>query len=77
MSVNGFTNRYEIKYLVEARRIDEIKAKLAGFFEPDPNAVDGAGYYVYSIYFDSPLHRFYSEKREGQLTRIKPRIRTS
>lgn len=76
MYLNAFTNRYEVKYLVETRRIDEIKAKLAGFFNPDRHSVAGAGYYVCSIYFDSPLHRFYSEKREGQLVRIKPRIRT-
>jgi len=76
MPQTAFTNRYEIKYLVESRRIDEIKAKLSGFFEPDPYAIADKGYYVYSIYFDSPRYNFYSEKREGQLTRIKPRIRT-
>lgn len=72
----AFTNRYEIKYLVESRRLEEVKAKLAGFFEPDPYAIADRGYFVYSIYFDSPRYNFYSEKREGQLTRIKPRIRT-
>ncbi len=76
MPPTAFTNRYEIKYLVETRRIDEIKAKLSDFFEPDPYSVADKGYYVYSIYFDSPRYNFYSEKREGQLTRIKPRIRT-
>lgn len=76
MPLTAFTNRYEIKYLVETRRIDEIKAKLSDFFEPDPYSVADKGYYVYSIYYDSPRHKYYSEKREGQLTRIKPRLRT-
>jgi hypothetical protein len=72
----AFTNRYEIKYLVETRRIDEIKEQLSDFFEPDPYSVANKGYYVYSIYYDSPSYKYYSEKREGQLTRIKPRLRT-
>jgi len=76
MLPTAFTNRYEVKYLVEMRRIDEIKAKLSDFFEPDPYAAADRGYYVYSIYFDSRRYNFYSKKREGQLTRIKPRIRT-
>lgn len=76
MTQTAFTNRYEIKYLVETRRIEEIKEKLSGFFEPDPYSIADKGYYVYSIYFDSPRYNFYTEKREGQLTRIKPRIRT-
>lgn len=71
-----FSNRFEIKYLVDTNRIDEIKDKLLGFFEPDPYSATEAGYYVYSVYFDSPRFNFYREKREGQLQRIKPRIRT-
>ncbi|MDX1482935.1 MAG: polyphosphate polymerase domain-containing protein [Alphaproteobacteria bacterium] len=71
----AFTNRYEIKYLVEATRKAELRETIGGFFSTDPNG-DSQGTYVnYSIYFDSPNYRFYGEKREGDLVRIKPRIR--
>ena len=76
MQHSTFTNRFEIKYLVEMRRLAEVKAQLLDFFEPDPYSVADSGYYIYSVYFDSPYHKFYTEKREGQLRRIKPRIRT-
>ena len=33
------------------------------------------GYYVHSIYFDSPDYRFYRAKTEGELIRMKPRLR--
>jgi len=71
----AFTNRYEIKYVVKTQRLEEIRHALSGFFEPDEWAGPGGGYYNYSIYFDSPHYDFYSEKREGNLVRIKPRIR--
>ena len=75
MSDTAFTNRYEIKYLVRMQRLEEIRDALSGFFVPDDHAGPSGGYYNYSIYYDSPLYDFYTEKREGNLTRIKPRIR--
>lgn len=75
MSDTAFTNRYEIKYLIRMQRLEEIRDALSGFFEPDVNAGPDGGYYNYSIYFDSPRYDYYTEKREGQLIRIKPRIR--
>lgn len=77
MSLNNraFTNRYEIKYLLEARELPAIEKALSGFLEPDVNCVHTGGYYNHSIYFDSPEYRYYSEKREGDLIRIKPRVR--
>jgi hypothetical protein len=57
------------------QRLEEIRDALSGFFEPDDHAGPGGGYYNYSIYFDSPHYDFYTEKREGNLVRIKPRIR--
>ncbi len=71
----AYTNRYEIKYLVETARIPELRQTLGGFFECDPNNGPQGAYVNYSIYFDSPYYRFYGEKREGELIRIKPRIR--
>lgn len=75
MSEPIFSNRYEIKYLVETRRLPEIQEALSDFFEPDVHAHGDGGYYNYSIYFDSPHYEYYSEKVEGQLTRLKPRLR--
>lgn len=69
------TSRYEIKYLVPARRMDEIKRVLGGLLIPDANNVDDQGYYNHSIYFDSPRFDAYMEKHEGQSDRVKPRVR--
>ncbi len=71
----AFTNRYEIKYFVETALIPELRRTIGGFFESDPNGGPRGAYVNYSIYFDSPYYRFYGEKREGELIRIKPRIR--
>jgi len=70
-----YSNRYEIKYLVDSHRLAEIQRALEGFLVPDENGKGTNGYFNYSIYFDSPTYRFYNEKREGDLVRIKPRIR--
>ena len=70
-----FTNRFEIKYLLDTRDLPEIQQGLRGFLEPDVNGVHSGGYYNHSIYFDSPDYRYYCEKREGTLIRIKPRVR--
>ncbi len=70
-----YTNRYEIKYLASARAVPEIEAGLLDFLVPDKNGSGIHGYYNHSIYFDSPDLRFYREKREGELVRLKPRIR--
>ena len=71
----AYTNRYEIKYLVETVRLPEVRAAIGGFFERDANGDQDGTYINQSIYFDSPQYRFYREKREGELVRIKPRIR--
>jgi hypothetical protein len=42
----------------------------------DANGTGDGGYYVHSIYLDSPDLVFLREKFEGQLTRVKPRVRT-
>jgi hypothetical protein len=79
MTSATYTNRYEIKYLVHARELPEIELGLRDFLVPDQNGGNGNGsfdgYFNYSIYFDSPDYYFYREKREGDLARIKPRIR--
>lgn len=69
------SNRYEIKYFLEMRRLPRFKQALKDFLVPDSNAGDDGGYYNYSVYFDSPGYNSYSEKHEGQQIRIKARIR--
>ena len=73
--MTAYNNRYEVKYLVETRRASEILHSLQGFFATDGNGDAEGGYYIYTVYFDSPDYQFYTEKREGEITRIKPRIR--
>lgn len=75
MTDRTFTNRYEIKYVLESRELPAIERALKGFLVPDVNGVHSGGYYNHSIYFDSPDYRYYCEKREGDLIRLKPRIR--
>ncbi len=70
-----YTNRYEIKYLTAARAMPRIEAGLLDFLVPDEKGSGARGYYNHSIYFDSPDYRFYQEKREGELVRLKPRLR--
>lgn len=75
VEARAFTNRYEIKYLLDADRLAEVQASLQDYLHTDANGSEG-GYYVHSIYFDSPDMRFLREKFEGDLIRVKPRIRT-
>jgi hypothetical protein len=72
----AFTNRYEIKYMLGAGRLTEVQEALQDYLRQDANGSVDGGYYVHSIYFDSPDMRFLREKFEGNLTRVKPRIRT-
>jgi hypothetical protein len=71
-----FTNRFEIKYLVSVKRAEKLRHSLGALFSVDENAGDMPGYYNYSIYFDSPRYHFYREKQEGNIDRMKPRLRT-
>jgi VTC domain len=71
-----YTNRYEIKYLLGADRLADVQAALQDYLRLDANGTENGGYYVHSIYFDSPDFQFLREKFEGQLTRVKPRIRS-
>lgn len=67
-------NRYELKYLVPARQVEEVRREVAARMRPDGNA--GAhGYGVWSVYYDTQGLRFYWEKIEGLRFRRKLRIR--
>lgn len=71
-----FTNRFEIKYLTTFEKAQRLRSTISEIFVTDDNAGDMDGYFNYSIYFDSPQYYFYREKQEGQLHRMKPRLRT-
>ncbi len=70
-----FTNRFEVKYLVSQQKALALKSALGDLFVTDENTHGNNGYFNYSIYFDSPRYYFYRQKLEGQLERVKPRLR--
>ena len=68
-------NRYELKYLVDARRYRGITKDLAHFMIPDAHG-DADGFYrVTSLYYDSPDLSAYWSKLDGLKFRRKLRIR--
>ena len=75
-NARAYTNRYEIKFLLGADRLADVQGALREYLRLDANGIENGGYYVHSIYFDSPDLQFLREKFEGQLTRVKPRIRS-
>lgn len=68
-------NRYEIKYLVEARSLKYLLPDLLNFLQPDANATASGFYRVSSLYFDTPDLACYRNKLDGLLFRRKLRIR--
>ncbi len=71
MGLPIFTNRYEIKYLLDPSQYSHANKLFKNLLIPDKNR----NYYNQSVYFDSTRYGFYSEKREGLYGRIKPRLR--
>jgi hypothetical protein len=68
-------NRYELKYLIDARRYRALAADLSHFLVPDSHGDPSGSYAVTSLYYDSPeLEAFYS-KIEGLKFRRKLRLR--
>jgi hypothetical protein len=68
-------NRYELKYFVPVTMIPVLAREMAAYTRPDPHDVDGKGYRVYSVYWDSPDFQFFWEKIEGYSHRRKLRFR--
>jgi SPX domain protein involved in polyphosphate accumulation len=73
-SYTATRNRFEVKYLVDTRRIAEVTAALGDHAQPDPRSGPD-GYRVFSIYWDSPGFALFWEKIEGLRDRRKFRIR--
>lgn len=68
-------NRYELKYVVDARRYRALVEDLRHFMVPDSHGDPSGSYPIVSLYFDSPdLEAFYS-KIEGLRFRRKLRLR--
>ena len=68
-------NRYELKYIIDARRYRGLVEDLTNFMVPDAYGdVDGF-YRVISLYYDSPDFCCYRSKLDGLKFRRKLRIR--
>ncbi|GAA4239911.1 hypothetical protein GCM10022254_62620 [Actinomadura meridiana] len=67
-------NRYEIKYLVDAAKVDDLRDELDRRLDRDDHSGDH-GYGVWSVYYDTRALRFYWEKIEGLRFRRKLRVR--
>ena len=76
--------RSELKYLVREGDRQRLARALAPYLRPDPHAgapdssapaPSGPGYWVRSVYYDTPGLRDWSEKASGDETRRKVRVR--
>ena len=68
-------NRYELKYIIQTKNISKLMESFGKILTPDKNNKNNLGYYNHSIYFDTHKLRFYRDKQEGLIQRLKPRIR--
>lgn len=67
-------NRYELKYLIDMARVDEVRQEIEKRLDRDAHSGD-QGYGIWSVYYDTQQLRFYWEKIEGLKFRRKLRIR--
>lgn len=65
--------RHEVKYLINTNEAEILKRRLLSIMEPDKNGKEG--YFIRSLYFDTPDNKYYHEKMDGVLYRRKYRIR--
>ena len=74
--------RLECKYLIDERKVEQVRKHLEPYCQPDRynvrNAESGrlSGYPVSSLYLDSPGLAFHEAKQRGDPDRLKLRIRT-
>jgi VTC domain len=70
--------RYECKYLISEELAAEIPSYAGPYLEPDPYAAASSdlSYDITSLYLDSPDLKLFQETEDGQLNRIKLRIRS-
>ncbi len=65
--------RHEIKYTISKTQAFILKERLLKIMEIDPYGK--RGYFIRSLYFDTPTNEAYNEKLDGVLNRRKYRIR--
>lgn len=68
-------NRYELKYVIDARRYRALLADLKHFVVPDRSGDQDGFYRVLSLYYDSPNVAAYRSKVDGLKFRRKLRLR--
>jgi hypothetical protein len=67
--------RYELKYFISYIDYLRIKEILAKFLKQDANTKTSSGYWIRSLYFDTPHDKEYVEKIIGIENRKKIRLR--
>jgi len=75
-NTNLHIRRFELKYLIHKRQLDNIRKSISHFVASDPFASGQNYYQVSSIYFDDLNLNSYFEKLAGLKLRRKLRIRT-
>lgn len=69
--------RHELKYIVPANRVEEVRAFLAPFCCPDPNTKGEPPFYTVStLQLDSPHLSLHYAKERKLVNRFKLRLRT-
>lgn len=74
--MRAFSNRYELKYLLDWPAYYKIRKEIEPLFKKDPEAGKTGRYEVISLYYDTPALDFFWEKIEGEEQRVKVRLRT-
>ncbi len=74
--MKAFTNRYELKYILDWQTYFLIRKELDFLFKRDPVAGKSGKYDVISVYYDTPTLDFFWEKIDGEDPRVKVRLRT-
>ncbi len=70
-----FSNRYELKYLLDLPSYYKIRKEIEPVFKRDSFAGKTGKYTVLSTYYDTPQLDFFWQKIEGEELRIKVRLR--
>jgi hypothetical protein len=66
--------RHEYKAIIGLGQYHCLKSGIAAMLQPDPH-MKGSGYFIRSVYFESPANQGYNDKVDGLYQRYKLRIR--